>query len=39
MHISETVFIYNNLLHVLATHMAIPREPIQRIKIKKWYNY
>jgi hypothetical protein len=31
MHTSEIVCICNNLLHVLATHMAFIREAVQRI--------
>jgi hypothetical protein len=32
-------FMYNYLLHVCVTHVAIFREAMQRIKIKRWYNY
>jgi hypothetical protein len=39
MHTNEIIYIYNNLLHVLATHTAIFREAIHRIKIKRWHNY
>ena len=35
MHTSEIIFMYNNLLHVLATYTAILIEAMERTEVKR----